>query len=148
MPDKVLFSLPQATEMEFDIATVVDQYIDDHSGELPPNFTVEEWTTYPPEHWLPDAMHVLEFMVEHAAGETIDEACFVSYDMAASHSEVKAAMQAVIDLIASKVSYRMAKDHVATHRITFAKDGEPLVNGIPLYIKVKDDSTDALPVQK
>lgn len=147
MPDKVLFSLPQATEMEFDIQTVVEQYIDDHSGELPPNFTVEEWTTYPPEHWLPDAMNTLEFMVEHAAGETIDEACFESYSAAAQSGEVRTAMQAVIDLIASKVGYRMAKDHVATHQITF-KDGEPYVNGMPLYIKVKDDSTDALPVQK
>lgn len=140
MPEKILFGLPQATELEFELSDVVEQYISDHFGEGLQPFTVEEWTTYPPEHWLPDAMHVLEFMVEHAAGETIDEACFVSYDMAASHSEVKAAMQTVIDLIASKVSYRMAKDHVATHRITFAKGDKPLMNGKPLYHKVKDES--------
>lgn len=149
MIDKVLFGLPQATELEFELADVVENYLDDYSGDPATIrlFTVEEWTTYPPEHWLPDAMSTLEFMVEHAAGETIDEACFDSYSTAAQSGEVKAAMQAVIDLIASKVGYRMAKDHVATHQITF-KDGEPCVNGMPLYIKVKDDSTDALPVQK
>lgn len=132
--DRHLFGVHAAEHMHFDIASVVDGVMDDFCDLYPARpFTVEEWTTTTPEVWLPSAESVLEWMVERAADELIDEDCFDAYDRASKSEDVRAAMQSVIVLLTSKVGYRMAEKCIATHQVTFDEAGNPLVDGAPLY---------------
>lgn len=141
MKDKLLFGLPGAEQLKSELADVVDDVLAEHDDPLNCKpFTVEEWTTYPPEEWLPDVDKILDWITEHTAEETIDEECAGEYDAAIKEQDVRTAAHLLIVLIASKVKYLMAKDCVAVHRITIDDKGEPRVNGAPLYRKVTDES--------
>lgn len=95
--------------------------------------TIEEHTVVPSRDHLPSPHSLLEYISEWVAdnGE-VDEYWHESLDGHSADPDVVAATEALLQLLASKVTYWMADKVVATHTITWDETG-PLVNGEPLY---------------
>lgn len=122
-----LYGLPGAEQLRFDIAEVyeteIDAYFDDPDRR---EWTVEEWTVAPARSHMVDVEGLLEWVDEWAAecGEISE-----GFGLPVKDADVVAAAEALLDLIASKVTWRMADRLVATHTITWDADNEPLLDG-------------------
>lgn len=131
-----LYGEPGAEHMCFDPAEVYENL--DIEAPLTPDYTIEieEWSVSPPTHHMPSAERALEYIVEWT-GENgqIDEDANDQWIAASAEPDVVAMMQAALDLLASKVTYRMADKLLRTLTVTFAETGEPLLDGEPLYVK-------------
>lgn len=81
----------------------------DHGG-LPTRVIVSEWTVHQPQHHLPKADHLLEFMDELAADNelTLDDTYVDSKDRV-----LLAAAQGFIDTVAATIEWRQCAEHVA-----------------------------------
>lgn len=133
-----LYGLPYAESMDFDPATVYERaeadvafYTD--NGPMP-DIVIEEWTVHPASDHLPHIGRLIDWLVEWVAenGE-IDEDAFECWESAGRCEDVTLAFAEAMALLASKVTYRMADKHVATHTVTHDADGNPLLDGEPLY---------------
>src|SRR5690606_12951366 len=108
---------------------------------------IEEWSVHPPQYHLPDADQILEWIGEYVAdmgewGEYVE-----GWDRPLGDSEVKAATQALVDLIASKVGSRMANEHLRTLHVTPSDDPEnPLLDGEPAWQRKQIDGSGGLGV--
>lgn len=132
--DERLWGLRGAEVLYTDAATLYETDIEPHDeGDGP--WEVEEWDVHEPSTHFPPPDRVLDTIVEWVAecGE-VDEEFADRVENVAVHPEVVAATQALLELIASKTGYRMAKNRIATHTITLV-DGEPHLDGEPIYGK-------------
>jgi hypothetical protein len=135
MNTPLLYGLHGAETLFLTAADVYETYIE--PAEDPANrdtsWVIEEWSSHPPTQHLPPADWVLETVVEWIDddGEVTD--CD-DWDDAARHPEVVAACQAMLNLMASKVSYRMADQHLRDLTVTWDENGEPLLDGEPMYV--------------
>lgn len=79
---------------------------------------IEEHTVHPPQHHLPRADQILDFIAEHASenGE-LDEYGAEDVDDACGGEAATAVAEALRAVIASNVRYRMADQVVAHHRV-------------------------------
>lgn len=134
-----LYGLPESEDLYFDPASVYESecepFIDPiEEREAGRSFTIEEWTVHPPQEHLPKVGHVLDFIAEWPDewGE-VSEGYSEHLGKAMDNDDVRAAVQALIDVIASKVTYRMAAEQVATHKVTWDDEGEPLLDGERMY---------------
>lgn len=154
--DERLYGLPSDEHLEFDPATVyeheswlnaqddtweeresTDPLVPGYMEPVPPpgfSFVIEEWSVAPPRRHLPAADRVLDYICEWVSdnGE-IDEDGYDAWSSHADDPDVVAAFDAALDLLASKITYRMADKLVATHVVTFDAAGEPLLDGEPMY---------------
>lgn len=130
-----LYGLPFAEVMHFDPATVYESEIEDQSEDYPERVEIEEWSVHPPEYHLPSADAVIEWMILWAAenGEG-DEGLFDSFQGVATTPEIRAAAEALRSTIGAQVKYRMADTHLRSLWVTWNEDGEPLLDGEPLYV--------------
>lgn len=131
-----LFGTPGAEQLYIDLATAYEYWMED--GFPPPDaLTVvefEEWTVVPATGHLPRVDRVLDFVVEWTAENgDLDEYGAEAFEKAATHEDVKVALATALDLLASKVGYRMADEKVATHVITHDAEGRPMLNGELLF---------------
>lgn len=141
-PQPHLYGMPHAEEgMQIDPAAVyeneIEPYIDDDRTDLSTRTprVIEEWTTRPASDNLPHIDIVLEWIAECAGDNGGMEGMFESWGNAFAHDYVRTAMQAALNLAASKVSFFIADEKVADHAITWDANGEPLLDGEPLYVK-------------
>ena len=130
-----LFGVPDAENLHFDLASAYESEIEpwiEDGGRAPG--VIEEWTVHPPEYHLPSAERIAEDIIENAADDTTE-----GYYDATAHiwkeADVLAAAEALRQVIASHITYRMADKKVAEHQITWDDEGEPLVDGQPMYVK-------------
>jgi len=133
-----LYGAPGAESLYFELSTAYEHAESDFADDEPkPDVVIEEWTIGPVRP--PAAADtVIEWLVERACDDDMcDEGLCESWEIAGSQSEVVAAFQAALDLFASKTTYRMADTLVATHAITHDADGNPMLDGEPLYRPVK-----------
>ena len=83
---------------------------------------------------LPSVDWIIETVLENVAEEgLLDEHGFEDFENACFADDVKAAAEAFRESVASKVKYRMADTLVATHEVTWDDNGDPLIDGEPLY---------------
>ena len=134
MSDERLYGAPDAEILYDDWADAADAalgWCDPSNGDP---VTIEEWTVHPPSYHLPSAARVVEWVDEQVVldGE-ISEPVYDDWESASTHPDVIAAFQAALDVMASKVSGRMANEKVATHEVTWDADGNPLLDGEPLH---------------
>lgn len=128
-----------------DLATVYEQAECDWDENHRPDLVlIEEWTVAEPIEHLPTAAIALEGIIEHYVSEEVVECVWDSWEDATAADEVIASMQATLDLLASKVTNRMADKHVATHIVTFDDEGEPILNGERLYRPVECPGQESL----
>lgn len=141
-----LYGLPFSEAMSFDLESVYEQadYWTGADDERPERVVIEEWTVAEPSDHLPAAAHVLEHLLENWISEEVTEAVWDHWSDAAAHTDVVAAMQTALDLLASKVDGRMASKRVATHIVTFDGEGEPILNGERLYRPVECPGQESL----
>jgi hypothetical protein len=141
--DQRLYGLPEAERLHFEIAEVwetdIEPYLD--SFTRTDWWVVEEWTVCDPRSHLPSAERVVDYILEQL--EELDEYCYEAFDNASS----KAEMEVVLAAWASRVTYRMAQSHVATHRITLVDvpdeaEPQPFLNGEPLYVASETPTSD------
>jgi hypothetical protein len=99
---------------------------------------IEEWSVHSPSHHLPSADRVAEYVYEFASDVEMDENCDEDYQRASLDPDVVAAFQAALDLLASKVTYRMADQLVATHLVTWDEKGRPLLDGEPMWAELDE----------
>lgn len=109
--DDRLYSAPGAEYMHFDPHEVLDTLIDDE-------VEVEEWTVMPSRWHYPTVSHLLEWLADHETAEGWWES---AYD-ATLNPEVIAAADALLETMASKITFRMAHKHVATLKYRWEGD--------------------------
>lgn len=126
-----LYGLEGDEHLFFDPAEVVERWIEDNDG-CTEAFEIEEWSVHPPQYHMPHAVEILGWIGEWTCenGDIGDD-----MDLPIKDVEVVAAAKALLDLIASKVTWRMADELVATHTLTWDAENEPLLDGQPLYRK-------------
>jgi hypothetical protein len=132
--ERRLYGTVGAETLWFSPAEVYENDIAPWLTEIPPTEhprrEIEEHDTYPGQEHLPSADSLLDWVAEWAGeyGE-LDETGSERFGDATSADDVKVAAQALIDLIASKVDYRMAKDHLRSLWLTWDAEGHPLLDG-------------------
>lgn len=125
-----LFGLPHAEVLHFDAATVYESEIDGQMEQDHP-VEIEEWTVHPPRYHLPQVDRLLGWVEECAAEDgEIGE----WFDVSFQSDTTMAAAAALLDTIASEITWRMADSKVASHWLTWDEAGEPLLDGKPLYV--------------
>lgn len=136
MTDEIrLFGIPGSEYLERSLQDAYERHIDPRFGEKP-EWEIEEWTVVDPRSQMPQVEMIAEYVAEWMADDAMFEEAYESWEKALSHPEVVEALSKAFDLAATKVTFWVADQRVATHKVTF--DGEePLVNGQPLYRKVE-----------
>lgn len=88
--------------------------------DLPLRVVVEEWTVHEPQHFLPDAEHLLWQLDDLAAedDELVCEDTFVDR----TDRVLLAAAQGFLDVVAATIRWRQCDEHVATHTYEVAAD--------------------------
>lgn len=131
-----LYGLPGAENLHSDVASCYESDIDEwrEDGATGP-FTIEEWTTSDARSCFPAAGDIAERLVEMYTEDFADEDCYEAYETAAQRPDVVALFEAALVALCSHVTYRMADQKVAEHTVTFDDNGEPLLDGQPMYVK-------------
>lgn len=110
-----LYGCPGAEHMEFDPESVCE-------GTMDQEVAIEEWTVKHPRSHLPTADALLDWLAE--SDYEVTEGWWDSAVDAAAHEDVKVAAEALLDLMASKITFRMADRHIAN--LTFRWEGDDL----------------------
>jgi len=123
-----LYGQPGAEEM---YRSAEDVY---ECEDLAPGNVIEEWSVHQPRRDAPSVDTILSWITDHISdyGE-VDESATTWWDEAAEHPAVIAAFDAALNVMASKVAYRMADTHLRDLVVTYGTDGTTLVDGEPLY---------------
>lgn len=138
-----LFLLPGHEQAEFDPVDLYESHIDpllDEHDRPGQTWEVEEYLVHPPQHHFPDRSDLVEHVLEHASENEMGEDFEGDYERVLGDPEVLRQAQALLDLMASKINYRMCGEQVGTHTVSLPDplpaDGEPydvLWDGQPLY---------------
>jgi len=142
-----LFGLPEAENLYSDPAAAYEQWVDDAYWdpddpktlhERLENLTIEEWTAVPASDFVPSSYWLMERCSDCVYDECNEGIADILRDVDAD-MEVRAAFTAARDLYAAKIGSRhqMADKMVATHIVTWDEDGEPLLDGEPMYRKAQ-----------
>lgn len=131
-----LFGVPGAERL-YDTAasyyeTELDPYFDDRAVPQHPEHIIEEWDVHDPIDHVPSAAMILYWLCEHI-GEEITDPDAAGLDRLERDEEALAAAEALRATLAGKISWRMARDLLATHKLTWDDQNEPLLDGEPLY---------------
>jgi hypothetical protein len=127
-----LFCLPGSGHMGDDPAAVYESWATDGVDRSKP-LTIEEWDVHPPSFHLPSADSTAEWAAEWAEDNEWDDDGRALWHEASGSPDVVAAFQAALDLLASKIGWRMADKLIATHAVTWDADGNPRYDGEPMY---------------
>ncbi len=98
-------------------------------------WAIEEWTVTPNIGFIDTAANILEFVAEMASDDTGCEDCWDAWEAATKHPDVIAATEQLRSVLAAHVAYKVAGQLIATHQITLDADGNPLLDGDPMYRK-------------
>lgn len=132
-----LFGVPHAETLYDDPATVWETDIEDWVGYHDEReWTIEEWTAKGPERYMPAPALIAEQIAEWSADEMGLEGAGDAWDDATKDPNVINEIHRAMTHMASKVAYRIADEKVAEHKVTLDADGQPLLNGQPMYRKV------------
>lgn len=132
---KHLYGVPGAERMWFDPADVYESEIEpwvDENDRRP--MQIEEWSSSPAGEFLPAGWQIAEWIAETACDDMVE---FLADDLmeAAKAADVIEAADHLRDLLGSKVSGRMAHALLRTMTVTWNEQGEPLLDGEPMYRK-------------
>lgn len=130
-----LYGVPHAEALWDDPAAVYEQDIEPYSdGDERQPRIIEEWTVHPPDYHFPSADRLVEWLVEWAADQgELDWDGAERLEKQAEHVTVTDAAENLLAALAARITYRMADRKVAEHIVTWSPEGEPLLDGFPLY---------------
>jgi hypothetical protein len=144
--DVRLWGLPGAEYMHFDYGSLYESEIEPYGEFDPPKpdtkVEIEEWSVKPARDHMPSSLGVVEWLQEWVEenGEIAGD-----FDITFDFLAVRKAADALLDEAARHVTWRMADKKLATHWVTWDEQGEPLLDGEPMYVKApySDGSPDA-----
>ena len=140
MNDDRLYGLPGAEILYADIGTVWEADIEPYGyDDGPGTWTIEEWTVTPPIDHLPSAADIACWLAEMAADDQGLDDSGDAWDDAMKHEDVHFALELLRATIANQMTYRSAADKVADHTLTIDDQGQPLLDGQPLYLPAEGD---------
>jgi len=128
--DKRLYGLPDVEYLKADPCEVIEEWLTDNDRVTEP-FIIEEWSTYPPRYHLPTSERLYEWLDEWVcemgeAGEFMD--------LPKADEETVAAMEALLDLVAGKIRWSMARNKLRELLVTPSDDPQnPLIDGMPAW---------------
>lgn len=136
-PDR-LYGLPDDEYLELTPEDVYERDIEPHLPAEPirPGKAVEtilEYTVTDNRKLLPSVDGVVTDIIEVAADGPVTEEWYEAAVDATKDEKVVSAFNKALDLLASKIRYWMADTVVAEHELTFDENGQPLLDGEPLY---------------
>jgi hypothetical protein len=111
-----------------------------HDWGRPDRLLIEEWTAGPGDEFLPTADRVLDWMAEYFGNECMFDAAAEDIAEATEDPEVVAAMEQMRKLILSKTKFSFAQTKVRDLIVTWDDDGQPLLDGEPMYRPAKEAS--------
>ena len=127
-----LYGLPGAERLHFDPADVVQEWLDDRCDDgAEPRFVIEEFSVRPARDHLPTPERVLEWIEEwsNEHGEWSDDP-----DLSIGGDEALAATDALLDVLATQITFRMADEHLRDLHVTPSDDPDnPLLDGEPTW---------------
>lgn len=114
--------------------TEIETYLYGEHPELclHPPIEIEEWDVHPPEYHMPNADRLLEWIEEYSYdyGEIMGE-----FELPTSDPEVKKMAENLLFTIANKTWWRMARHKLGSLWVTWDEEGNPLLDGKPMYVK-------------
>ena len=134
-----LYGIPGAEYMSTTPEAVYEEIIDDMFDiaaeselHLQPPVEIEEWDVHEPEYHMPAADAILEWIEEwtYDNGELMGD-----FELPISDPEVKKAAETLLTTIASKTWFRMARNKLGSLWVTWNEEGNPLLDGKPMYVK-------------
>lgn len=134
---KLLYGLEGAERMYLDPAEVYESEIDpDVEIGIAGSRTIYEWSVHPPIYHVPSAVDIVERLTYSIVEDgEIEEPCSDEWESRAKDPGVLAAAEALRVVLANTITSRMADKILRTLTITWGEDGEPLIDGEPLYVK-------------
>jgi hypothetical protein len=119
-------------------------------GPHPNEIEITEYDVFPPDYHLPDAINVLDWIMKHifTTYSEVEEprqgqcpVCFIDeVDLAVSDPYIISDTEAVLDKIASRISWRMCNNKLRTHMIIHDIEDTPMLNGRPLYATTTNEA--------
>ena len=133
----MLYGIPGAEELHDDPAACFEADIEpwwEDGDHMVDAWEIQEWTSHPPRHHLPTIDWIIDHVAEWLADDgEITEQGMDNWERCARDADVVAALDVWLDRWASKVGYLCADRHVRTLTVTRGPDGQPLLDGDPLY---------------
>lgn len=142
-----LFGLPGAEVLYDNAETVYESEIDGvYEAPRGPRLLtplpvtrmfIEEWTVKPPIEHVPSAERIIEWIIEQLYDEVSSDAAD-AWIGAGENPAVLGAAESLRLTLSSRIGYVMADKLVEVHTVTWDVDGNPLLDGQPMYRK-RDD---------
>lgn len=133
-----------------DPATVYENWADDHDYDpanmlmvdwgRPESLTITEWTSNSGDEFLPSADRVVEWMAETYADECSYDEAADQIMKAANEPDVIELLEKVRQAMLSKVRFRFADSIRRQLIVTWDADGQPLLDGEPMYHPAQGES--------
>lgn len=131
--DVRLYGTVGAEQMYLDPASCYESHLEPWKDEPnhPERAEIEEWTVHPTRSLLPSVEALMTWISEWTAeyGEVSAD-----FDIVPETNDVRQAAEFFLDHIASKIKWKQADKHVASHWVTWTEDGKPLLDGEPMYV--------------
>lgn len=138
--DERLWGTPGAEMMYLDVGTAyeseIEMWVDEDRDKV---WKLEEWSVQPQGSTVPSPGAILEWMEESACDELVEGGYEQIADIT-KDPEVRSLAEALCQAFVKRVTFRMADKLLATHVVTFDADGEPLLDGEPMYVKRAPDA--------
>jgi len=145
--DGYLYGFDGDEYLENSPEAVYEAWADDHDYD-PPNMLMPdwgrpdsleiiEWSSNPGDEFLPSADRVLDWMAETYGDECCYDEAADQIMRAASEPDVIELLEQARRLMLSKIRFRFADTVRRQLTVTWDDNGEPLLDGEPMYRKVK-----------
>ena len=134
-----LYGEPGDEYMDDDPAGVYERWEIWHDASDPEDrvpFEIEEWTSVPLSNFLPSAKAIIEWVLEVTAEEEVSEDAWDHLKGLEEVPEILAAFEKARDVLGSKITgWRQAGKLIRTLKVTWDENGEPLLDGQPMYVQ-------------
>lgn len=130
-----LYGVPHAEELFYDPSEVIEDF--DWTGDPEQDHSlptvIEEWSVHQPQDHLPSVSWLLEWIGEWTVeyGD-VSEGCDLTDVI--KLPEVIDAAEHLLDTIAARIPWRMAKDKLRDLRVSWSE--VPLIDGFPAWVDV------------
>lgn len=134
--ERPLYGLDFDEYLHDDPESVYELWADDRDvDDRPERLEIIEWSVVTMGTFLPDADRVIDRVMSRLEDEPIFEEGYEAI-LQAADDDVRAAFKSAVDLWSSKIhGWRQADKELRRLIVTWNEQGEPLLDGEPMYVK-------------
>jgi len=127
--DQILYDSPASVYEAW-----ADQFTDFTDARPTDLFEIIEWSTRPNRELLPTVENLIDELLErHVADELPDGYGYEQWEKAARDLPFRESLGFALDRLAFVVEYAVADKELRRLKVTWGKDGEPLLDGKLMY---------------